>query len=763
MAPRTIILACLLSLLLLLSSYAAQPVRIGRVVTVTETASEERAAAIVRHLESRIPGRSFKFVFFRDAALLLSAADRAEIEFAQVTPSLYVQLHVQYGVTPVASSISSPRPDIHLQTFGGVVVCPAGRNDIRQLKDLRRKRVAAINPQALGGALSVWRELKTIGIRYDEDLAEIRYLLTVDRVITAVLKGEVDCGVVASDSLEEYLYRGAADRRLLKTLPPPVPYPELKNYPFASSTRLYPASAFTRMPQTPMSLANVVATALLSVEPGSALARSMGVGGWSVPLNYEPVADCLRELRAPPYENFGKVTVTEAVRQHAWRVILVLLAGVLALSAATWRMSVLNRKLRTTQAGLQKELEQRKKAEAEAGKLEDQLRQAQKLESLGRLAGGVAHDFNNLLTVINGYGLLLAGALRTETTLGEYARQIASAGERAASLTQQLLAFSRKQMITPHTLDLNVLVAASDNMLRRLLGEDVELVLSLASHAWKIRADEGQVHQVLMNLAVNARDAMPHGGKLIIETSNVELDEGHSARPPEVPTGHYVLLAVSDTGAGMDAETRERIFEPFFTTKPTGVGTGLGLSTVYGIVRQSGGWIQVNSEPGHGSSFKIYLPEDRESDATEPMHRTRVDQIAGTETILVVEDQEDVRRFAVTVLAEQGYNVIEASDGEDGVRQLQSHSGPVHLLFTDIVMPGMNGKQLADSARTLRPQIRILYCSGYAGNVIADRGVLDAGANYLVKPFSPAALTAAVRKILDSPPVVGSRQESETS
>jgi signal transduction histidine kinase/ActR/RegA family two-component response regulator len=660
-------------------------------------------------------------------------------------------LDVQYGATPVVSTIISPRPEIQLQSLGGVALCPANRSDIRQLKDLRGKRVAAINPHSLGGALAVWRELKAVGIRYDQDLAEIRYLGTVNNVISAVVRGEVDCGIMASDYLEAYLYSGVVDRAQFHVLPPSAPYPELKNYPLASSTRLYPSSAFVKMQQTPMALANKVAKALLSVEPGSELARSMGVGGWSVPLNYQPVHECLQELRVPPYESFGQVTFAEAVKQHSLKVILALFAVVLALSAATWRMSFLNRHLRWAQVGLQKELEERVKAEAEREKLEDQLRQAQKLESLGRLAGGVAHDFNNLLTVINGYGLLLTQQLRADTKLGEYARQIAFSGERAASLTQQLLAFSRKQIINPRLLDLNAVVSESEKMLRRLLGEDVELVVSPESPSWKIKADEGQMHQVLMNLVVNARDAMPQGGKLVIETRNEELDAGYAARHSEVVPGKYVVLAVTDTGAGMDAETRERIFEPFFTTKAAGLGTGLGLSTVYGIVRQSGGWIWVYSEVGRGSCFKVYLPRASDAKTAEPEDRSEGARLTGTETILVVEDQEEVRRFVVTVLKAQGYNVLEASNGHDGLRHIQRHPDPVHLLFTDVVMPGMNGRELADRIRLLRPNIRILYSSGYTGNVIAQCGVLDPGVNYLVKPFSPAALAAAIRRVLDAP------------
>jgi signal transduction histidine kinase/ActR/RegA family two-component response regulator len=511
------------------------------------------------------------------------------------------------------------------------------------------------------------------------------------------------------------------------------------------------------MPRTPWPLANKVATALLSIEPGSDLAKSMGVGGWSVPLYYQPVRECLRELGVPPYEGYGHVTLAEAVRQHSVGAILFLLVGVLGLSGATWRVAFLNRRLRTARAKLQEELEERERAEAERERLEDQLRQAQKLESIGRLAGGVAHDFNNLLTVINGYGLLLAQELRFDATLGDYARQIASAGERAATLTQQLLAFSRKQIISPRTPDLNAVVSTSEKMLRRLLGEDVELTVTLAPRLWNVKADEGQMHQVLMNLAVNARDAMPHGGKLLIETSNVELDGAYTARLPEMAVGRYAVLAVSDTGTGMDAETRERIFEPFFTTKPTGSGTGLGLATVYGIVKQSGGWIWVDSEPQRGSCFKIYLPEDRATEAVATPERSQADQPSGTETILVVEDQEEVRQFAVTVLKAQGYDVIEACDGQDGLLKMQSHPGPVHLLFTDIIMPGMNGKELADKIKLLQPRIQVLYCSGYTGNVIAKCGVLDAGVNYLVKPFSPATLAAAVRKALDAPPSVESR------
>jgi two-component system, cell cycle sensor histidine kinase and response regulator CckA len=387
--------------------------------------------------------------------------------------------------------------------------------------------------------------------------------------------------------------------------------------------------------------------------------------------------------------------------------------------------------------------------------LEQQLRQSQKMEAVGRLAGGIAHDFNNLLMVISGYSEFLLERLGTEPALRAPAQEIASAAERASSLTRQLLAFSRKQMLAPKIVDLNTVVTENLKMLTRMIGEDIDLVMVPAQSVWPVRADSGQIEQVIMNLAVNARDAMPAGGKFTIETSNVTLDDDYARFHAPLRPGDYVMIAISDTGNGMDAETQSHIFEPFFTTKGP-KGTGLGLSTVYGIIKQSGGYIWVYSEVGKGSTFKIYLPRVASIGETAVAQIPAADETRaaepGTETILVVEDEANLRYLARQFLEKQGYRVIEAADGAVAMQIAVAHEGIIHLLLTDVIMPGMNGRELAQRISEIRPNVKVLYMSGYTENVVGHNGMLDAGVRLLQKPFNLRDLKSRVREVLDASP-----------
>jgi len=384
--------------------------------------------------------------------------------------------------------------------------------------------------------------------------------------------------------------------------------------------------------------------------------------------------------------------------------------------------------------------------------LEQQLRQSQKMEAIGRLAGGIAHDFNNLLMVISGYSEFLLERLGPDPALRGPAKEISTAAERATSLTRQLLAFSRKQMLTPKVLDLNAVITENLKMLTRLIGEDIDLVMIPGSEIGAVKADPGQIEQVILNLAVNARDAMPHGGKLTIETSNVTLDEAYARVHAPVQPGDYTMLAITDTGVGMDSETQTHIFEPFFTTKGT-KGTGLGLSTVYGIVKQSGGYIWVSSEPGKGTSFKIYMPHVTAEEVAAVEQPAAAASPAAKETareiILVVEDEVNLRRLTRQFLENQGYTVMEAADGAAAVQICVAHQGIIHLLLTDVIMPGMNGRELAHRVSEIRPNIKVLYMSGYTENAIGHNGTLDAGITLLQKPFTLHALKAKVREVLD--------------
>jgi len=400
--------------------------------------------------------------------------------------------------------------------------------------------------------------------------------------------------------------------------------------------------------------------------------------------------------------------------------------------------------------------------------LEQQLRQSQKMEAVGRLAGGIAHDFNNLLMVISGYSEFLLERLGGEPHLRGPAQEIASASERASSLTRQLLAFSRKQMLAPRIVNLNDIATENLKMLTRMIGEDIDLVMTPAQNLWSVRADAGQIEQVIMNLAVNARDAMPSGGKLTIETANATLDEEYARMHAPVRPGDYVMFSISDTGAGMDADTQSHIFEPFFTTKGP-KGTGLGLSTVYGIVKQSGGYIWVYSEVARGTTFKIYLP--RVPSVEEPLVQPAVSRSQfqkvepGTETILLVEDEANLRYLARQYLEKQGYKVIEAADGAVAMQIAVAHEGVIHLLLTDVIMPGMNGRELAQRISEIRPNAKVLYMSGYTENVIGQDGTLDAGVRLLQKPFNLRDLKSKVREVLDATPtppeVVMSMQSAE--
>lgn len=396
------------------------------------------------------------------------------------------------------------------------------------------------------------------------------------------------------------------------------------------------------------------------------------------------------------------------------------------------------------------DMTEQNRAEEERDRLDRQLQQSQKMESIGRLAGGVAHDFNNLLTVINNYAELLAADLRDADPMKEDILQIREAGMRAAALTSRLLAFSRKQVMEPIVFELNEVVANMEKILRRVLGEDLDFQALLADDLGRVRADPGQIEQVLMNLAINAKDAMPDGGSLTIETAEVELDENYASQHPDVLAGRFAMLAVTDTGSGMTAEVLERVFEPFYTTKDRDQGTGLGLATVYGIVKQSGGNIFVYSEPGKGTTFKVYLPL---VEAEKPEQPTEVDttDLRGKETILIVEDDQAVRNLTRRILASAGYKTLTAANGGEALLECEQHEGKIHLVLTDVVMPKMSGKELSDRLAKISPNLKVLFMSGYTDNAIVHHGILDEGTHFIAKPFTSSSLLEKVRSVLTCP------------
>jgi len=387
---------------------------------------------------------------------------------------------------------------------------------------------------------------------------------------------------------------------------------------------------------------------------------------------------------------------------------------------------------------------------SERRRLELQLHQAQKMEGIGRLAGGIAHDFNNVLTAIVGYTGMARAALPPNHAAVADLDEVRRAAERASALTRQLLAFARKQIIQPQLVSINQLLDGVEPMLKPLIGEDIVLTVLTASDLWLVSADPSQVQQIVLNLAVNARDAMPSGGTLTFETANVVLGAEYARAHPDVAPGEYVRLAVTDTGIGMDEQVQQHIFEPFFTTKERGRGTGLGLATTHGIVRQSGGHIWLYSEPGRGTTFKIYLP--RATEGVTPLPRVEAPLARpGWETVLVVEDEAMVRRFAVSALERLGYRALEAPNGETALETAAAFTGPIHLLFTDVVMPHMNGHELATRIRERQPDVRVLYASGYTDNTIVHQGVLEPGLAFLQKPYTAVELSAKVREVLDAP------------
>jgi len=458
---------------------------------------------------------------------------------------------------------------------------------------------------------------------------------------------------------------------------------------------------------------------------------------------------------------FGGFEALQVLKESGQDLPFILVSAVLSEETAVAAMKagahdfIMKRKLARLVPAIERELQEaqtrlaRRTAEEALVQSEEQLRQAQKLEAIARLAAGVAHDFNNILTAISGHSELLLRQLDINDSRRKNAEQIEKCAYMAAALTRQLLTFSRKQVIEPRVLELNAIVGNIERMLARLIGEDIEFRTELDPNVGRIKADPGQLEQVIMNLAVNARDALPNGGKLTITTSSVLLSERHRKNFPGLHPGKHVLLSVSDTGIGMSEQVKAHLFEPFFTTKPPGKGTGLGLATCFGIVRQSAGHIEVQSQLGKGTTFNLYFPEIQETVVPPLLPQTSMSVAGGSETVLLVEDETLVRELAVTTLRERGYTVIEAINGDEGLRIAQKHNGKIDLVLTDVVMPVLGGREMADVLRASRPDTKVLFTSGYTEEAIGHHGVLRPGIEFLQKPYLSASLARRVREVLD--------------
>ncbi len=718
----------------------AAAIRIGVVSPADSAASGEAFLATAGYLEAALPGRSFKVLPLTYGEAVRASQD-GSVDFLIVDPALYVRLEAASEISAIATLRRQAAPGCASPMQGAVVFCRADRTDIRDAGDLRDKVFAAVRPCA-GCWLSCWRELAARAIEPSRDFARLEFLHDAENVVSAVEQGRADAGAVSIGVLERLAGKGHIRLSTFRVMRfAGAPHPEA--FPLLASTRLYPSAAFAKSRGTPDELAQRVASALFAMPPDHPAAKAANSAGWTVPHNYGQVRACLRTLRLPPYQNHGDVPLNAVLRQHRDTLLAALLGIVCLLGIVSITMLHLNRKLRRTQRALQTELSERRQSEEalrvtvqERQKLEEQIVRMRKMDALGRMAGGLAHDFNNLLTVIEGYSEVLLEELAPDDRRRKDVEQIRSAGERGAALTRQLLAFSRKQVLQTKVINLNSVIAGMDCMLGGMVGKTIPLEFKLQPGLRNVQADLSQVEQVIMNLVLNARDAMPGGGRLEVETADVTLED---------PPGAFVKLSITDSGTGMDLSIQSRIFEPFFTTKASGQGTGLGLATVYGIVHQSGGWIGLRSAPGQGTRFDIYLPTTTEP--LEPANQTEClrEPRNGSGTILLVDDDDALRQLVRVVLEKHGYHVLDAASGTEALAVAALQDRPICLMVTDIVMPAMNGKELAAQMAVLRPRTRVLFMSGFSdGSAI---GLLDANL-FLQKPFTPEALVTKVRQTL---------------
>lgn len=1017
---KNLLLVSFIILLFTYSSYAEdaryfppdedglQSVRIGVLARRGAEKCIESWGPTAEYLNNQISGVRFVIIPL-DFDEITPKVKSQEVDFIVVNSSIYVELEALFGVTRIAT-MKDRSPSSASALFGGVIICRADRSDINSIEDLNGKSFVGVDETSFGGWRAAFRELKEAGIDPSEDFVKLSFAGTHDAVVFAVRDGLADAGTIATPILEEMISEGKIRPDSIKV----INSLQHDRFPFVHSTRLYPKWPFAMLAHTPYAISKKVAIALLNMPADSPAVQAAGIEGWTVPLDYGPVNDCLKELRIGIYSDMGKIDFATSLRYYRWQIItaLCVMTGLGLLLLTSIR---LNNCLRESRSALEEESLERKQAEEalerashlqelilmsagegilgldldgkvtfinpaatrmigwelaemmgapyhekvhhtmqggahfpeekctvhdslrsgkachvtdelfwrkdgtsfpveyastpimeqdriigvvitfrdvteqkrvqkaiqesekkyrelfetmnqgvfnvradgaltdvnpaalemlgltreeflgrtvhspewkllredgtelplnerpyvaalrtgrpvrnavvgvfnpqtesyawmiinavprykpedtvpysvfatlhditelklatdEKEKLKSQVIQAQKMESVGRLAGGVAHDFNNMLSVILGYTDLALNRADLAEPFRRQLCQIRNAAERSAGLTRQLLAFARKQTARPKVLNLNEVVSETLDMLRRLIGEDINLVWTPGSDPWKVKIDPSQVDQILANLAVNARDAISGVGALTIRTDNIVIENSYCSTRAGFLPGEYVLISVSDTGEGMSKEVLDHIFEPFFTTKEAGKGTGLGLATVYGIVKQNNGFINAYSEFGIGTTFKIYLPRFGAEYKNALIEKLAEKTQGGTETILLVEDEKMLLELNKTLLAEMGYRVLSAQSPDEAINLAKNHAGDIHLLLTDVVMPGMNGRELSGRMRTVRPDLRTLFMSGYTADVIALNGVLDEGVNFIQKPFSLDELASKVRAELD--------------
>ena len=628
---RTLLLACSAILIasLVLSPVAhgkGDTVRIGVLAYRGKDQALRMWSPTALYLSRLVPGHTFTIVPL-DFQEMGPAVGSNAVDFLVTNTSFYVELESKYGISRIATLQNKRNAKLYT-AFGGVIFCKADRQDVQNLRDLKRKRFMAVEETSLGGWQAAWREFKAAGIDPYRDFSKLEFGNTHDAVVYAVLDGKVDAGTVRTDTLERMKDAGLIDPSVFRILN----QQDEKDFPFTLSTRLYPEWPFAKIKVTSDALAQDVLIALLKLRPEDSAARAAHISGWTIPLNYQPVQDLMKELGVGPYRDYGKITLSGVMRKYwPWIVLsaLMLLSSLLtagyvlrlnrSLSTAQLKLrkaredleaKVLERtaQLRAMNDELEQEIADRKRTEAEKSTLQQQLFHVQKMEAIGVLAGGIAHDFNNILAAISGYGKLVLKRLEDDPQITKYVENILTASSRAAKLTRGLLIFSRKQVLNLMPADLNTIVKNAESLLLSFIGETIEYRAVLTDAEVVVMADSSQIGQVLMNLATNARDAMPLGGALTITTSVVDLTADMIKTRPFKKQGRYAALSVTDTGSGIDADIQEKIFEPFFTTKEVGKGTGLGLAIVFGIVEQHDGYLRVDSSPGQGSIFTIYLP-----------------------------------------------------------------------------------------------------------------------------------------------------------